>query len=214
VTQLLGQLYNSALRILLARTSARPDRSLLEAGVRLAQAVLAAELRCRHLPIAMQTLLLRSRLHSALGEASLSLEDLAQAVRLGRPEGFISPFTEEGPVLAPGLRRLLDSGTLDEQACVYVNAILAGLPAARAARAQGGSQRGDDSLVEPLTPREMEVLGLIALGDSNQEIARKLVITVSAVKKHTVNIFHKLNVNSRTQALARARRLGLLAPGI
>ena len=69
----------------------------------------------------------------------------------------------------------------------------------------------DESLVEPLTNRELEVLRLIAAGNSNQAIAEKLVITVSAVKKHTGNIFGKLNVNSRTQAVARARQLGLLS---
>ncbi|HEX7975512.1 MAG TPA: LuxR C-terminal-related transcriptional regulator, partial [Anaerolineales bacterium] len=66
------------------------------------------------------------------------------------------------------------------------------------------------ALVEALTHRELEVLGHIAAGDSNQTIAEKLVITISAVKKHTSNIFGKLNVNSRTQAVARARQLGLL----
>ena len=58
-----------------------------------------------------------------------------------------------------------------------------------------------------------EVPRLIAQGDSNQAIAEKLVITLSAVKKHTGNIYGKLSVNSRTQAVARARQLGLLAPG-
>jgi LuxR family maltose regulon positive regulatory protein len=66
------------------------------------------------------------------------------------------------------------------------------------------------ALVEPLTARELEVLQLIADGDSNQAIADKLVITVSAVKKHAGNIFGKLNVSSRTQAVARARELRLL----
>jgi LuxR family maltose regulon positive regulatory protein len=66
-------------------------------------------------------------------------------------------------------------------------------------------------LIDPLTPRELEVLRILVAGDSNQEIADKLVITLSAVKKHTGNIFRKLNVNSRTQAIARARELGLLA---
>ena len=66
------------------------------------------------------------------------------------------------------------------------------------------------SLVEQLTPRELEVLRLIAAGDSNQTIADQLVITVRAVKKHTGNIYGKLNVSSRTQAVARARQLGLL----
>ena len=65
-------------------------------------------------------------------------------------------------------------------------------------------------MIEPLTAREMEVLQLIAAGDSNQAIAERLVITVSAVKKHSGNIYAKLNVNSRTQAIVRARALGLL----
>ncbi|MEJ2349364.1 MAG: response regulator transcription factor [Anaerolineales bacterium] len=65
-------------------------------------------------------------------------------------------------------------------------------------------------LVEQLTPREMEVLELLAVGDSNQTIADKLFITVRTVKKHTSNIYGKLNVDSRTQAVARARQLGLL----
>jgi LuxR family maltose regulon positive regulatory protein len=56
----------------------------------------------------------------------------------------------------------------------------------------------------------MEVLALIAAGDSNQTIADKLVITVRTVKKHTSNIIGKLNVGNRTQAAARARELGLL----
>ncbi len=65
-------------------------------------------------------------------------------------------------------------------------------------------------MVESLTARELEVLRLIAEGHSNGAIAKKLVITVSAVKKHTSNIFGKLNVNSRTQAVARARQLKLI----
>jgi LuxR family maltose regulon positive regulatory protein len=65
-------------------------------------------------------------------------------------------------------------------------------------------------LVEPLTPRELEVLQLITAGDSNLMIADKLVITVRTVKKHTSNIYGKLSASSRTQAVARARELGLL----
>ena len=62
-----------------------------------------------------------------------------------------------------------------------------------------------------MTPRELEVLQLIAAGDSNQTIADKLVITVRTVKKHTGNIYGKLNASSRIQAVARARELGLLS---
>ena len=69
----------------------------------------------------------------------------------------------------------------------------------------------NEVLIATLTNRELEVLQLIAAGNSNQAIAEKLVITLSAVKKHSTNIFGKLNVNSRTQAVAHARQLGLLS---
>jgi len=65
-------------------------------------------------------------------------------------------------------------------------------------------------LVEPLSPRELEVLALLAAGHSNRDIARELVVTVGTVKKHTHNIYGKLQAASRTQAIARARTLGLL----
>jgi LuxR family maltose regulon positive regulatory protein len=64
--------------------------------------------------------------------------------------------------------------------------------------------------VEPLSERELEVLALIAEGYSNAEIAQELYITTGTVKRHVNNIYGKLDVHSRTQALARARELGAL----
>jgi LuxR family maltose regulon positive regulatory protein len=66
-------------------------------------------------------------------------------------------------------------------------------------------------LVEPLSEREIEVLHFIAAGMSNQDIAQKLVVALSTIQWHLKNIYAKLNVHSRTQAVARARELGLLA---
>jgi LuxR family maltose regulon positive regulatory protein len=66
--------------------------------------------------------------------------------------------------------------------------------------------------MDPLTPREHEVLSLIAEGYSNQEIAQELYIEVSTVKVHTRNIFGKLDVNDRNQAVSRAMKLGVFSP--
>jgi LuxR family maltose regulon positive regulatory protein len=67
------------------------------------------------------------------------------------------------------------------------------------------------ALVEPLTSRELEVLYLIAEGMTNQQMAEKLVISVGTAKWYTSQIYGKLNVTSRTQAVARARELALLS---
>ena len=65
-------------------------------------------------------------------------------------------------------------------------------------------------LIEPLSAREREVLGLIAQGLSNEAIARTLVVSIATVKKHATGIFGKLGVSSRTEAVVRARELGML----
>jgi LuxR family maltose regulon positive regulatory protein len=66
-------------------------------------------------------------------------------------------------------------------------------------------------LLDPLSERELEVLHLLVRGDSNQEIAEGLVITIDTVKRHVSNIFSKLGVHTRVQAVARARALGSLS---
>lgn len=68
----------------------------------------------------------------------------------------------------------------------------------------------DIGFPEPLTPREQEILGLLAAGLTNREIAERLVVSPETVKKHTSTIYGKLRVSNRTSAAARARDLGLL----
>src|SRR5262249_50205609 len=81
-----------------------------------------------------------------------------------------------------------------------------GTPAAGHYRSNAASA----SMPDALTERELEVLGLTAEGDSNQEIARKLVVTLATVKTHVNHIFGKLGAESRVQVVARARAAGLL----
>jgi LuxR family maltose regulon positive regulatory protein len=146
----------------------------------------------------------------ALGEKEQALARLEEAVRLAAPEGYRRAFLDEGPAvlaLLPAVRR---------QAPEFVDSLLActlaepsGSPSPRGVRGDGSRPRSQP-LIEPLSERELEVLGLMAEGLSNQEIAAKLFISVGTVKTHVHNICGKLAVGSRTQAAAQARELGLL----
>ncbi|RPI30283.1 MAG: hypothetical protein EHM70_14290 [Chloroflexota bacterium] len=214
-----GLLYNSALRILLFRARMNDDTLNLERGLELASQVLDGELQCQNIPIAIETLLLRGQLYAALGDEPGSLADVARALEMGQPEGFISIFVEEGLSIARALEILLQRNLLGTGKLSYVQDILAAFPQSQVPGETRLRQDAIDAaavkstaLVEPLSRRELEVLQWIAAGDSNRSIAEKLVITVSAVKKHTANIYGKLDVNSRTQAVARARQLRLLPP--
>jgi len=137
----------------------------------------------------------------AQGEREAALDSLKRALALAAPEGFIRVFVSEGPAMARLLREAA-SGSIEPD---YVERLLAEFGPASA-----GSPVAD-SLVEQLTPREFEVLILIGRGYSNQEIADELVIALNTVKRHCSSIYGKLAVRSRTQAVARARELGLLS---
>ena len=75
----------------------------------------------------------------------------------------------------------------------------------------GSPSLKSDGLIEPLSVRELEVLHLMAVGNTNQEIARQLIVSPGTVKAHTANIFRKLDVANRTEAVARARQFGILS---
>jgi LuxR family transcriptional regulator, maltose regulon positive regulatory protein len=126
-------------------------------------------------------------------------------------------FVDEGPPMAALLRELLarqrqgrlgagDTVPRDYLARLAEAFEQAGLPI-RAPVGRGVVVAG---LVEPLSARELEVLGLLAAGAPNRTIAEELVVTPETVKKHLSHIFGKLGVANRTQAVARARQLGLL----
>lgn len=89
----------------------------------------------------------------------------------------------------------------------YAGRLLAAFPEEADAAAPGRMAAG---MVEPLSERELEVLALIAEGLSNREIAGQLVVSLSTVKGHTSNIYGKLAVHSRTQAIGKARMMGIL----
>jgi LuxR family maltose regulon positive regulatory protein len=141
--------------------------------------------------------------------AETAVEYLELALNLAIDPGFMMLFLEEGQTLVPLLAAVVDHGPANRLVKQYASRLMQAF--AQKGRVTDLQQSATESqLVEQLTPRELEVLKLIAAGDSNQQIADKLVITVRTVKKHTGNIYGKLEVSSRIQAASRARELDLL----
>lgn len=136
-----------------------------------------------------------------------ALDHLERALDLAIEPGFVTLFMEEGPALVPLLNAVAIRPAAPDRIKSYAIKLLTTSGEVMPAPSQA------DELVEQLTPREIQVLLLMAAGDSNQTIAGKLVISVRTVKKHTGNIYGKLNAGGRTQALALARELGLLPSG-
>ena len=223
-TYSVGLLYNSALRILLYRAKDSREVTGLRQGIELAENLIFRALQGKYLLTAIESLLLRAQLHAMLAEHEDSLKDVAQAVELAEPEGYISIFVEEGSSIEEALTTLLRQNQLGKSQLEYVKNILTAFSTSRdsgevddekviaSGSAGQSSSTVDEStiLIEPLSRREIEVLHLICDGYSNQEIAGRLVLSLHTVKKHISNIFLKLNVKSRTQAIVRARESKLL----
>ncbi len=146
-----------------------------------------------------------------LGEPMAAADCLAGALALAEPEGYARMFLDEGRYLAPLLR---DLAGRDGGVALYAARLMEMLrrePAPATDGAAGAEDAGEGSTeTQFLSPRELEVLRLIADGMSNSEIAARLVVAQSTVKKHVHNIFGKLGAQSRTRALVRARELRLL----
>ena len=152
---------------------------------------------------------LQALLQDALGERENALTLLEQAIQLAQPGGFIRLFVDLGPTMAGLLEELNSQGV----APGYVAQILTAFPQdARTTEAKSSSLvlRPSSSLVDPLTPRELEVLALLARHLTNRQIAEELVISPVTVKTHTLRIYRKLDVRGRQQAVARAQELDIL----
>jgi LuxR family transcriptional regulator, maltose regulon positive regulatory protein len=152
----------------------------------------------------IEILLLQSLAHEALDDLGQARIPLQRALALAEPEGYVRLFADEGAPLARLLEREREAGggmqTYLQRLQAAFATQLTAPPASLALHAAA----------EPLTAREREVLRLIAEGLSNQELAARLHLSPQTVKVHTRNIYSKLGVASRTQAVARGRDLGFL----
>jgi LuxR family transcriptional regulator, maltose regulon positive regulatory protein len=149
----------------------------------------------------IEILVLRALAFQGKGNLDQAMSSLAKAVALAESERAVRVFLDEGDAMA----RLLHQVQARHLGTRFVTEILAALPA----RSDSPTPPAQ-LLTEPLSARELEVLGHIAAGDSNDEIAKKLVISVKTVKRHTSNINAKLGAKNRTQAVALAGELKLM----
>ena len=159
--------------------------------------------------LALESLAL-SRVHAGAEEADRAgdtLVTLGRALALAEPEGYVRTFLDEGPPMAHLLYRAAERGI----AADYVGRLLAAFATERQSfEAAAETATAPSPLVEPLSDRELEVLVLIAEGLANREIAEQLYISLSTVKSHAANIYGKLSVHKRTEAVARAHAWGIL----
>ena len=163
----------------------------------------------------MRMLILQALAYQELGQTTEAIGAIRRALRLAEPEGYISMFLELGLPMVSLLQSLQeDKGALSEVSLPFVQTLLHELgitPETQPAPAAGMACDAAPQLAqEPLTERELEILRLLAIGLSNQDIARQLVVEVSTVKWHIRHIYAKLQVSNRTQALLQAQARGLL----
>ncbi|MFL6196011.1 MAG: LuxR C-terminal-related transcriptional regulator [Thermoanaerobaculia bacterium] len=182
-------------RLLLAQGD--PDEALTLLATLLAEAEAAGRYRS-----VIEGSILEALARRARGDLDGALVPLRRALALAEPEGFLRLFLDEGPALAGLVRRAAPGAVSPEYA-------------GRLAEAFGPSDQPEAqaepaALPETLSEREVEVLRLIATGLSNADAGRRLFIAPSTVKKHLENIYAKLGTRNRTQAIARAREMGLL----
>jgi LuxR family maltose regulon positive regulatory protein len=157
----------------------------------------------------IEILALQALAHEAQGDIPAATTPLQRALVLAEPEGYVRIFVDEGKPMARLLYEALSLGIAPH----YVRQLLAAFPSAEPVQAASlKTQVPQSDLIEPLSERELEVLQLIAKGLTNQEVATRLYLSLHTVKVHARNIYGKLGVKNRTQAVAKGKALGILSP--
>jgi LuxR family maltose regulon positive regulatory protein len=160
---------------------------------------------------------LRAIALAASGDEPAAVAALAEALTLACPDGYVRVFADEGAPMRALLGRLIVAQRAEQSPARRVPpGCLARIVQAFDAEpaVPGSGQRAAPTvpgLVEQLTSRELEVLGMLAAGTPNRVIAEELFVTLFTVKKHVSHILGKLGAANRTEAVARARELGLIS---
>ncbi len=170
-----------------------------DAALGLAERMLQKAKDAHRMARVVEVLILQSLAYQGKKEIHAAITALAQAVTLAQPEGYQRVFLDEGELLV----KLLYQVKSNRDAAGYAGELLEAF-----GPVSGPEGVPSQLLVEPLSTREIEVLKLIEAGLSNQEIGAKLFISSATVKRHISNIYAKLDVKTRTQAVSRGKELG------
>jgi LuxR family maltose regulon positive regulatory protein len=189
-------------RVLIARHERDRDAGPLADALRLLDRLGGAAQAGRRIGSLIEIRILQAAALHAAGrdaEATRSLED---ALTLAGAEGHVRLFLHAGPGVIALLR------TLDEQVAA-VPALQEALDAAATGQRPAPRPGGDDGLVEPLSARELDVLRMLRTDLSGPDIAAELFVSLNTLRTHTRNIYVKLGVGNRREAVRRAAELGL-----
>ncbi|HEU5268123.1 MAG TPA: LuxR C-terminal-related transcriptional regulator [Jatrophihabitans sp.] len=190
-------------RVLLAQGRSGSARALLD---RLHAAAIAQERTAS----VIETSALRALASAATGNHADAVETLAAALARAHPQGHLRVFIDEGHPMAELVAGVVAAQRHSHIAAQVPVGYLADLQRALSGEPADPASSTLPGMVEPLTARELEVLRLMADGDSNRAIAAGLVVTVDTVKKHVSHVLLKLGATNRTEAVARARELRLI----
>ena len=190
-------------RVLLAEFSAERSEPALSGATTLLERLLRAAETGGRIGTVIEVLVLRALAHQARGDLPSALASLRRALALAEPEGYVRIFVEEGPPMAA----LLRATTAQGGAPAYVRGLLDAFGAPR------DTARVDQELIDPLSPRELDVLRLLSTHLDGPDIARQLFVSLNTVRTHTKNIYAKLGVNSRRAAVRRGEELHLMSAG-
>ena len=198
-------------RVLIAEFQLNHANDSLIQAVRLLERIRNAAEAQRRMGSLIEILAALSLAYQAQGNLPQARAALTRALELAQPEGYVRLFVDYGErmrLLIVDCRMMIEKRLL-----AYLDSVLTSFPARTQEDHDPQSQISNPQsaiLPESLSERELEVLRLIAKGLSNSEISQRLVLALSTVKGHNLRIFGKLQVQNRTEAVARARELGLL----